>query len=286
MEKRKDVLKIFLFAGIAGGAICSCGPNDPTENLGNSPVISQIASRSVFVGEPIDFKLNATDPDGDNISISLSSGPSGVRVNASSGLVSWRPALADTGVKTLQFAVSDGKNIASQSAQFTVTMPSLADTEAIRILRPAGGETFTYGDTLVVAFAMKWCAGDAYPEISSPEQFSCSFAPSESYYALRDLNDSTDVDGRVFRFVRRFPDRGLWLGFYKLRLADTTYNDLGCALDFGAGIAIQDSIVLKIKDPYGDTRQPDECSSDPTIAQQIIQGLKYGVKSGLFSVAP
>jgi hypothetical protein len=273
-------------AGIpAIGYICSCGPTGPGNN---APSLAPVADRTVFVGEPIDFRISATDPEGDAIAFSLFGAPGGASLDPSSGLFSWRPALSDTGEKTMTFRASDGAHEVSSSAKFTVIMPSLGESEVIRFLRPAGGEVYTYGDTLTIAFVMKWCGYNAYMQVRGPNQSPCSFAGTSMYWPTRDSNDSTDADGRVCKFSRRFQDRGLWIGYYRLPLIDVDGNSnaAGCAIGFGGAAARVDSLYLFLKDPYADTRNPMECASDPPSGIAVINALLSGNCSNKFSVAP
>jgi len=277
-----------MVAGALGIAfICSCWPNDPAGDKGAPPSLTPVADRTVFVGEPIDFRISATDPDGDAITFSLSGAP-GATLNPSSGAFSWRPALSDTGEKTIVFQASDGTHSITSSTKFTVIMPVLGASEVIRFLRPAGGEVYTYGDTLTIAFAVKWCAQIAYMEVYMPNRSSCSFAGTSEYWPTRESNDSTDVDGRVRKFSRRFQDRDMWIGFYKLPLLDirADSNAAGCSIGFGGGTARVDSLFMRLKDPYANTRDPAECASDPASGFGVMNALLVGDYSNKFSVAP
>jgi hypothetical protein len=279
----KRITTIVLFA-ISAGFICSCLPTGPADNdKGQPPSVAAIDSRTVYVGEPIDFRVVAMDPEGDPLSYSLSGAPVSALINAFTGLFSWRPALTDTGERIITFRASDGGTAGSASAKFTVIMPGLADTEAVRILRPAAGDTFTYGDTLTIAFVMKWCGIEALPQIFTPGMMSlCSFAPSREYEPTRDLTDSADIDGNVCRFSRRFPERNLWIGYYRLPLINRTISSVGCSLDFGGNTTVQDSIFLQIKDPYGTERN----GCDPANPDKIMNGLLTGAYCRFFAVTP
>jgi hypothetical protein len=242
----------------------------------------------VFVGEPIDFTVSATDPEGDAIAFSLSGAPGGASINPSSGLFSWRPKISDTGAKTIVLQASDGAQIATSNMQFTVIMPVLDATENIRFLRPAGGEVFTYGDTLTIAFATRWCAHNVFMQIFGPGQDLCSFANTSEYWPTRDSNDSTDVDGNVRKFSRRFQNLGMWIGYYKLPLVaiGAGSSSASCPIGFGGGTARVDSLRIKLKDPYANTTSPQECTSDPIAGFSILNDLLIGKVSNMFSVAP
>jgi hypothetical protein len=279
----------FVISGLVALSIFnSCAPTDPVvKGTGKAPFMSAIKDRTIFVGEPIDFTVAAIDSEGDAVTYSLDSPPATACINSSSGRFSWRPAVTDSGERTLIFQASDGSHATTTSAKFTLIMPALADTEAVRILRPVAGDTFTYGDTLTVAFAMKLCGVQSLLSIFMPGMSAlCTFGNSDAYFPKRDQVDSTDPTGRVCNFVRQFPDRSMWIGFYKLPLVDIAIdaNPAGCAINFGSGMQIQDSIYLKINDPYGDQKRPQDCGSNPV--NNIPTALKIGASCRFFNVAP
>jgi len=270
-------------AGMAAvGFICSCGPTQPGSGNTQPPTLTAIADRTVYVGEPIDLRVAATDPDGDRVTFSLSGASCGASINPS-GIFSWRPTLADTGEKTIVFKASDGAHEVTASTKFIVIMPALADTEAIRFLRPLEGETYRYGDTLTIAFAIKWCAMNAFIEVQAPDQRPTSSQAIDM--PARGVTDSTDSQGRVCRFARLFQDRMLWIGYYKLPLVDQV-TLTGDTLRLGGGAARIDSIKIKVADIYVDTRGPEGCASTIDAGVPVMFSLKEGVYSGNFSVAP
>lgn len=268
-------------------AICFCGP---TGSVNNAPSLTPVADKTVFVGEPIDFRISATDPDGDAVAYSLSGAGDGASLDPSSGQFSWRPAPADTGEKTIVFQASDGRHAITASANFTVIMPSLGASESIRFLRPSGGEVYAYGDTLAIAFVMNYCARNAPMRVSAPGQYSCSFANTSEYWPTRDSEDSTDASGRVCKFLRKYPDLGIWVCFYKLPLVDlTSLNNPsgGCAFSFGGGTARVDSLRIFLWDPYAtEMIFPMECASDASAGFAVVNALLVGKNSNTFSVAP
>jgi hypothetical protein len=75
--------------------------------------------------EPVGLQLSATDADGGTLTYSVSGLPSGASVNASTGLLTWQPALTDVGAHTATFRVPDGSNTAGMDAVMTVVMPAL-----------------------------------------------------------------------------------------------------------------------------------------------------------------
>lgn len=119
-------LSVILLAGCTGGggssgaaATFNAPPTGGGGTPGNSvPVITTSAPTSATVGQPYSYPAAANDADGDPLSWSLPTAPSGMSVSTS-GLVSWTPAAAGTFNVTLQ--VTDGIDNAQQSWSITVT---------------------------------------------------------------------------------------------------------------------------------------------------------------------
>ncbi len=61
------------------------------------------------VGQLYSYDLTAIDADGDNLSYSLTSGPTGLTVNIFSGVVQWVPNANQTGFSKVNVTVTDGK---------------------------------------------------------------------------------------------------------------------------------------------------------------------------------
>jgi hypothetical protein len=62
-----------------------------------------------FDGKVYTFQVPANDPDGDTLSYSLQSGPSGMNINPSTGLVYWNVPREFTGTASFKVSVSDGQ---------------------------------------------------------------------------------------------------------------------------------------------------------------------------------
>lgn len=115
---------IFL-AGCTGGGGSGAAPtfNAPPTGGGGTPgnsvpVITSTAPTTGTVGQAYTYQAAATDGDGDPLTWSLPTAPSGMTVSAI-GLVSWTPSAAGTFPVTLR--VSDGIDNAQQGWSITVT---------------------------------------------------------------------------------------------------------------------------------------------------------------------
>jgi len=91
-------------------------------DVNRPPVITTTALLSGRVDYPYSATITATDPDSDPLSFSLTQGPTGMTINTTSGILSWKPTITDIGSYTFTIAVSDGKG-GSDSRQFTLQIP-------------------------------------------------------------------------------------------------------------------------------------------------------------------
>jgi hypothetical protein len=62
----------------------------------------------LFDGKRYSHQINATDPDGDSLTYSLKKAPSGMRIDSSSGLITWDVPSDFTGKALFTVAAADG----------------------------------------------------------------------------------------------------------------------------------------------------------------------------------
>jgi len=87
-------------------------------DVNHPPVITSTAVTSATKGEPYSYNVDATDSDGDTLTYSLTTKPSGMSINSSTGLIAWTPTTS--GDYNVTVKVSDGELSATQS--FTITV--------------------------------------------------------------------------------------------------------------------------------------------------------------------
>jgi poly(3-hydroxybutyrate) depolymerase len=88
------------------------------------PVITSTAPTTATEGQQYTYQAAASDPNGDPLTWSLTTSPSGMSVGASTGLVTWTPSAAQVGSHSVTLEVSDGQVSAQQSWTITVSPAS------------------------------------------------------------------------------------------------------------------------------------------------------------------
>ncbi len=97
-------------------------------NVNDAPTITSTAVTSGKVGTAYSYDVNATDPDaGDTLTYSLATAPSGMTINATTGVISWTPTSAQAGANAVTVRVRDAAS-ASATQNFTVTVSATTST--------------------------------------------------------------------------------------------------------------------------------------------------------------
>src|SRR6185436_15882802 len=98
--------------------------NDVTGSCVNAPVLTAPTSRTVIEGQTLTFTVTATDADGDHVTLSTGTLPSGATASDqgnNSLNFSWQPNTSQSGTYTVTFYASDGKcNQVSRTTTITV----------------------------------------------------------------------------------------------------------------------------------------------------------------------
>lgn len=91
--------------------------------VNNPPVITSTAVTTATQNVLYSHQVTATDPDGNTLSYSLTTSPSGMIINPSSGLISWTPTDAQVGKNKVTVKVTDnGTNPSNLSATQSFTI--------------------------------------------------------------------------------------------------------------------------------------------------------------------
>lgn len=76
----------------------------------NPPGINGTPVIIAYIGLQYYYKVNGTDLDGDPLTYSLAMGPAAMKMNATSGVITWTPDPIDKGTVPIKINISDGKD--------------------------------------------------------------------------------------------------------------------------------------------------------------------------------
>ena len=114
-----------------------------------SPIIVGPSDQSHAEGDSVSLQLSATDPDGDALTWNASGLPSGLSINATTGLISGTLAYDEAGSYNVSVSVTDGELSDSQSFTWTV-----ANTNQLPVISyPAGLFAVNEDESLVFSTA-------------------------------------------------------------------------------------------------------------------------------------
>jgi hypothetical protein len=117
------------------------------ERLNSPPALSPIGNKTVNIGNTLTFTVNATDPDDDPLTYTVSPLllPANASFDTTTRIFTFTPTAGEAGSFDLTFAVSDGRGgTASETVTITVTAGI-----AINITSPANGATVPAAQLIV-----------------------------------------------------------------------------------------------------------------------------------------
>jgi len=103
-------LSIFLIAFLFTGCFL----------FNSSPVIESDPVTTAKEGAVYTYDVEATDPNEDALTYSLTASPTGMTINSTTGVITWTPTEGQVGENEVVVEVSDGSRSATQS--FTITV--------------------------------------------------------------------------------------------------------------------------------------------------------------------
>ena len=84
-----------------------------------------VPNTAAYIGSLYAYDVDASDPDGDALVYSLDTAPSGMTVNAASGLVNWTPSPSQLGLNNVVVRVSDGRGGQATQVYAVVAWPAI-----------------------------------------------------------------------------------------------------------------------------------------------------------------
>ena len=87
--------------------------------VNRAPLLAAIGNKSVAAGSLLTFTVNATDPDGDNLTYLASNLPPNATFNPTTKAFDWIPTTSQAGIYKVTFVVTDGSLSDSVSVWIT-----------------------------------------------------------------------------------------------------------------------------------------------------------------------
>jgi len=136
--------------------------------VNDAPTITSTAVTTATVGLTYTYNVDATDADGDTLTFSLTTFPSGMTINSATGVITWTPTNSDIGSNPVTVEVSDG-NGGTDTQPFTITV-SANGPPTVTITHPLAPNN----NNFVVGFPVRIIASLSDPE-NDPLTFSVDF---------------------------------------------------------------------------------------------------------------
>lgn len=136
-----------------GGLSATQSFNVTVASANVAPKINSAPPTSATVGVAYAYRVTATDGNGDTLTYSLTTAPTGMTINATSGQIAWTPTASQIGARAVAVRVADPAGLsAAQSFSVTVTAANAA---------PQITSTPLTSATVGVAYAYRVTATDA-----------------------------------------------------------------------------------------------------------------------------
>ncbi len=136
-------------------------------NINRAPVFEPIGNQEVEEGESLSIILNASDPDGDDLTFTSSDLPDGSSIGGENGnIFLWSPTHTQSGVYEVTITVTDSQLTGSQMSEITVVNINRAP-----VLDPIENQSIQEGETLEIQLSGTDPDGDAltYSASNLPE---------------------------------------------------------------------------------------------------------------------
>ena len=131
--------------------------SDATVLIDTAPQFTTISAKTVEEKQSLSFTTTATDADGDDLSYTATSLPSGATFNG--GSFSWTPSEGDAGSYVATFEVTDG--YLTDTVNVSITVTPMNHIPEITLFEPADGSTFEEGSIIGVNVAATDADGDS-----------------------------------------------------------------------------------------------------------------------------
>lgn len=143
------------------------------------PLLDPIGNQTVIAGEPLTFKISATNPESGPLALEATGLPTGAAFDAADGTFSWTPGIAQSGAHDVTFAA------------FASDDPSLRDEETITIsvlerappaLDPIGNRSVIVGEPLTFRITASEPLGDPITLEATGLPGGATFSPDDGTF--------------------------------------------------------------------------------------------------------
>ena len=97
----------------------------------SSPIIESDPVTTTKEGSIYTYDVKATDPNGDTLTYSLTTNPTGMTINSITGVISWTPTESQIGENEVSVEVSDGSRSTTQEFTIIVDEAKLTSIEVL-----------------------------------------------------------------------------------------------------------------------------------------------------------
>ena len=158
--------------------------NEESTTIGSTnqpPVLNSIGSKSVDEGDLLTFTVTASDPDGDGLTFSASSLPTGASFNPSTRVFSWTPGFGSAGNYNVTFTVTDDGSPAESDSE--VVTISVGNINRPPVLGTIGSKSVDEGSLLTFTVTASDPDGDGLTFSASNLPTGASFNPSTRVFS-------------------------------------------------------------------------------------------------------
>jgi len=167
--------------------------------VNDAPVINSVPVLAATPNTEYIYDIEATDVDGDILTYSLITFPSGMNINASTGLITWVPATEQIGNHSVTGEVSDGLLSNTQSWQVTVSEASsnLVLNPSFEALTGGWADNWLRTNITYISIDTQNNGSLPYPKNS------LKFIGSASHYRVR-TQDFIDINSAKTYFLKAY----------------------------------------------------------------------------------
>lgn len=187
MKKLKVIYSVILVIFLL--LILGCSTTIPGNN-NHVPEISSSPVTNILLGADYSYDVEASDPDGDSLTFSLETSPTGMTINATTGEISWNPG--SLGSYPVSVKVSDGDLFDTQDFNILVSF------ELVIILSPPANVSAT--DSLIGKVQITWdtVLGASHYQVYRADSLIGTKTPISGWQTETSYDDTSINPGTIY----------------------------------------------------------------------------------------